>query len=352
MNFIKQNIQKPIISYLLFWILFFVFTSSISSWYYSSTKEVLETYSFRILIQCFIASIVVFLLVPKFLNKNKKVLLISFSFLLLLIGYISCTLIKIYYLEPTYPITYQRSLAKYSDPSFLGRLTNIKDFLYVSNYLVQPTFILLAIQFYRKQQILIKLNEQKKVAELQALKNQLNPHFLFNTLNSLYALAFKKSDKTLLVIQKLSDILDYTLYRCNDKYVSLEKEVELIENYIDLEKIRYTEKVEVSFKKEIKTPSVIAPLLLLTFVENAFKHSVSGELDQASIKINLISSSKEIYFKIKNSKSKKTNLNTKKDVIGLENLKKQLNLLYSNKYRLEIKDQINQYTVELKLLIQ
>ena len=349
---LKRYIQQPAISYLLFWVLFVVFTATASSWYYSSTQEVIEVYTFRTIIQFIITSIVIFVFIPKFLNRGHKVLFWFFSLALLTLGFITCTLIKIYYLEPTYPVTYENYLKRFPEATLYDRLTSVKEFIRVSNYLLQPTFLLLAIRFYRKQQALTKLNEQKKIAELTTLKNQLNPHFLFNTLNNLYSLAFKKSDRTMLVIQKLSEILDYTLYGCNDTFVPIQKEIELIENYLALEKVRYDYRVNISFDKDVSNEGKIAPLLLLTFIENAFKHGVSQELKEANIKINLSQKDDTIDFYIENTKPQTKGLNReKKEVIGLKNVNKQLNLLYPNMHSLNIKEDSKLYCVHLKLTI-
>ena len=205
-------------------------------------------------------------------------------------------------------------------------------------------------RFYKNQQKYLQLNEQKKTAELTALKHQLNPHFLFNTLNNIYALAIKKSDQTPEVIDKLSDILDYMLYRCNDTFVSLQKEIELIENYLSLEKVRYGKRVQISFEKEIQQDVKIAPLLLLTFIENAFKHGVSQELKEAFITIRIRTEKKQIIFFLENSKSKTKVKKNTKYCIGLKNVKKQLDLLYLNNNFLDIENTKESYKVTLKLL--
>jgi len=346
---IAKHIQHPVISYFLFWIVFFVFTATTSSWYYSSTQEVLITYSIRIVFQLIVATSIIFIFIPKFLNTDKKGLFFLSATLLLLITYVSCTVVKINYLEPNYPVTYKNYLSKLSDHPFYGRIFQLKQFLWVSNYVVQPTFILLAIRFYRKQQALTKLNEQKKIAELTVLKNQLNPHFLFNTLNNLYALAYKKSEKTMLVIQKLSEILDYTLYGCNDRFVPIAKEIELIENYLTLEKVRYDDRVQISFTHQIETTVTIAPLLLLTFIENAFKHGVSQELAKATISIDLKTEKNQIHFYIKNTKPTTCIKNTK-DAIGIKNVKKQLDLIYKSNYELIIEDKDDWFLVALIIM--
>ena len=121
---------------------------------------------------------------------------------------------------------------------------------------------------------------------------------MFNTLNNLYTLSIEKSDKVPGIIEKLSDILDYILYGSDKKFVPIQKEIELIENYLALEQIRYEDRVLISFKNSINESSKIAPLLLLTFVENAFKHGVSQELEIATLKISLSSDKDTILFHV------------------------------------------------------
>jgi len=252
--------------------------------------------------------------------------------------------------EPTY-FEYYSDLAKtYAEKTLWERLTNFPVFLSKSIKFLTPGALLLMAQFYKNQQQYFKLNEQKKTAELTALKHQLNPHFLFNTLNNLYALAIKKSDQTPEVIERLSDILDYMLYRCNDTYVSLQKEIELIDNYLSLEKLRYGKRVQISFKKDIENDVKIAPLLLLTFIENAFKHGVSQELKEAYINIQISLEGSYIVFHIVNSTPKTLIKNNTKQCIGLNNVKKQLALLYSNNYTLDVNVEKESYTVTLKTL--
>ncbi|MFT5619501.1 MAG: LytS/YehU family sensor histidine kinase [Arenicella sp.] len=139
------------------------------------------------------------------------------------------------------------------------------------------------------------------------------------------------------------------LYRCNDKFVSIEQEIGLIENYLVLEKVRYDERVKISFEKELNQSVKIAPLLLLTFVENAFKHGVSQELNEAFISIKIIAEEDSILFTIQNSKAKNPVEKGGKQAIGLEDVRKQLELLYAENYSLQIEDGKETYEVSLKL---
>ena len=258
--------------------------------------------------------------------------------------------VNMYFYEPKYIQFYNDTAKEYADKSYFERLSYFSVFLNKTIKFLTPTALLLMARFYTNQQFYLKLNEQKKTAELTALRHQLNPHFLFNTLNNLYDLALKKSDQTPEVIEKLSDILDYMLYRCNDTFVSLQKEIELLENYISLEKIRYGKRVLVSFEKEIHQDIKIAPLLLLTFIENAFKHGASQELKEAFITIKISLKGNQIVFIIENSKPEHSAEKAAKDCIGLNNVKKQLELLYADNFVLDINDERSSYKVTLKLL--
>lgn len=344
-NFIEVSKFK----YLFFAILIFAFSAATSSWYYETKTELFITFGIRIALQISLAFVIIEVLMHHFLNKNRKAIFLFLLFFTLLVFYVICTSINMYYLEITFPKTYINYLKRFSDASFTGRLTNVYEFVFKSLYLLYPTLLLLVLKLYTEKQRLLKLNEQKKATELEALKNQLNPHFLFNTLNNLYALTLKKSDDAPRVIQKLSEILDYILYGCNKPFVALHKEIELIENYLSLEKIRYENRVKITFDKNVSGQEKIAPLLLLTFVENAFKHGVTNEINQATINISIHKEHEQLVFKVENSKPLQAKPETKKESIGLKNIKKQLELLYPKAYQLIIENRLNTFSANLKL---
>ncbi|WP_040253854.1 sensor histidine kinase [Psychroserpens mesophilus] len=190
----------------------------------------------------------------------------------------------------------------------------------------------------------LKLKEQ----ELHYLKMQIHPHFLFNTLNTMYGFALKKADDTPDMILKLSNLLDYLLYQTEKPSVLLSEEIAHIQDYIDLEKMRFNDTLDVSFHIDIPSESVtIAPMLLLPFIENSFKH---GSLidRQLKIDIQLSAHSHMIDFRIENSNSENTE---QQHGIGLDNIKKRLELLYPNQYHLEIMNQNDKFSVQLQLHI-
>lgn len=189
-----------------------------------------------------------------------------------------------------------------------------------------------------------------KEAQLKLLQGQLQPHFLFNMLNNLYGLWMERSDATPEVILKLSALLDYMLYECNQEKVPLKNEVQFIRNYIDLETIRYDNrlKLNINFPDSIDNQT-IAPLILFSFVENAFKHGANRNSGESNISINLISTNRSIDFVVVNNFTPSDSTSTG---IGLKNVEERLNLLYRNKYRLIITTENNQFTVSLHLEIE
>ncbi len=345
-------VNATFFKHVLFWIcvfLYFMFSSNVIN-FEGGYLQLFHSTCKIIMPQIITAYACLLVLVPKFLNTKKIVLLLVWLVILLIAMFALYTAFHMYLYEPKYYQFYSDIEREYAERTFWERFTNLSVFLSKSIKFLTPTALLLMARFYKNQQTFLKLNEQKKIAELTALKHQLNPHFLFNTLNNLYALALKKADETPEVIEKLSDILDYMLYRCNDTFVSLKKEIELIENYLSLEKVRYGKRVQISFEENIDQDVKIAPLLLLTFIENAFKHGVSQELKKASIAIKINLEGHQIIFNIKNSIPDTNVENNKAHRIGLKNIKKQLELLYSDNYFLDIENTKKSYTVTLKLL--
>jgi len=209
----------------------------------------------------------------------------------------------------------------------------------------------------------IKMQKEKKElitkniqTELQFLKNQINPHFLFNTLNNLYALTLKKSDYAPEVVLKLSDMMRYMLYECNEKWVSLSKEIQYIKNYVELERIRLSKYADISVETEGDPEGIyVAPLLFIPFIENSFKHGLKTSLDGAYIQAKFIIRSETVEFIVKNSKSQMMPGFVKKNKvggIGLTNVRKRLELLYPDLHQLKTEDSPDSYEIHLFLFIK
>ncbi len=197
-----------------------------------------------------------------------------------------------------------------------------------------------------------KLAEEKLAAELSFLKSQVHPHFLFNTLNNLYALTLIKSEKTSNVVLKLSDLLDYMIYRSNDEFVALKKELEILEGYIELEKMRYNERLDLKYEIKGEPDGYqIAPLILLPFIENSFKHGASNDRTRPQIRIEFNINQEYLTLVVWNSlPEEKLKDDSVSEGIGLKNVKRRLELIYpGNQHELKIDSDKRWYEVVIKI---
>lgn len=200
---------------------------------------------------------------------------------------------------------------------------------------------------YRKS--IQKLKNDKLEAELMLLKNQINPHFFFNTLNKLYALIKKDADAAQDYVLKLSDLMRFTIYDSGKEKVELKDELQYLINFIDLQTARYHKDIEINFEKSIENSNAeIAPLLFIILLENAFKHGVEKATEDAFIHIKLVEDNNKISFTVKNNFDDADS--SKQKGIGIINLQERLNLLYPNKHQLshEIEDGVYSATLYLK----
>lgn len=194
-----------------------------------------------------------------------------------------------------------------------------------------------------KEQISL-LKAEKLDQELSMLKAQINPHFLFNTLNNIYGMALKKADETPDVILQLSKVMRYNIYEATEKYISIDKDVENLKDFLQIQQIRHRDLV-IIFNEEMDHPSQeISPLILIQFVENAFKHGVSETLGQSFLHIDLKLNNGVLHYHIENSKEEKPHGNSTK--IGLKNIRRQLELLYP-KHSLTVESTNDRYIVNL-----
>lgn len=194
-----------------------------------------------------------------------------------------------------------------------------------------------------------RLQIEKQEAELNYLKSQTNPHFLFNTLNNIYSLARDKSDLAPESILRLSKILRFMLYETNGTYIALEKEIKIISDYIELEKLRYDDSLNVNFNYNIEDmKQSLPPLLLIPLVENAFKHGVSETRNMPFVDIHLEVKNRHLTFIVKNSVERIGTEDEIKENIGLTNLRRQLELLY-REYDLSLKHENSYFTALLKI---
>ncbi|PSL23257.1 sensor histidine kinase [Dyadobacter jiangsuensis] len=207
--------------------------------------------------------------------------------------------------------------------------------------------VLLAIQWARQNSLITALQHEKSVAELDLLKQQLNPHFFFNTLNNLYALSLQRSEQTPESILQLSELMRYVIYKAKEPFVRMEDEVKYLKDYIQLQKIRLKRSLDLQFEEEIEDGTIrIAPLLLIVFVENAFKHGVENAENDAFLRISLKADQRFVRFVCENSYEPATDAQTG---IGLTNLRKRLALLYPGKHRLTTSAENGVFTASLEI---
>jgi two-component system LytT family sensor kinase len=195
-----------------------------------------------------------------------------------------------------------------------------------------------------------ELESKNLSSELQLLRSQIHPHFLFNVLNSLYALTLQKSDLAPGMVLKLSDILRYILYECGEPEVPLEKELNYLQNYIDLEKMRHGTRADIDMRVTGTTEhKTIEPMLFLPFVENCFKHGANGNIAGAFVHIHFDIDESRLLFRAENSRNPAVPSNDATGGIGLANVRRRLELLYPDRHTLTIEESGNSYTVLLAL---
>ena len=205
----------------------------------------------------------------------------------------------------------------------------------------------------QKQEQIDELKNTVQESELQFLRSQINPHFLFNNLNNLYSYALEGSIKTPEIILELSSVLRYMLYECKEKFVPLTKEIEQLHNFIKLNKLQIEHRGTINFKTHhIPADYKIAPLILIVFIENAFKHSQSGQSKDIEIDIEIGMAGNKLQFKCINNHEATKGLDTVAQGIGLENVKKRLQLIYPNRHTLNINEAPNSYEVRLTLELE
>jgi sensor histidine kinase YesM len=237
---------------------------------------------------------------------------------------------------------------------YMGFKNIIKERWQVGSLLVSMTtafaacIIFLFKHWVKKQQEWLQAEKEKVTAELQLLKAQVHPHFLFNTLNNIYSFSLTQSPKTPELILKLSSLLNYMLYDCKAEQVLLEKEIEVMKDYVDLETERYGNKIEISWHVEGELEDkYVAPLLLLPFLENAFKHGTSEQLEKPWLSFDLVVKQNSVKCKVANSKNEFVPVS--QHGIGIENVKKRLHFLYRGKHELKINDEGEFFVVSLLL---
>ncbi|MCW3118183.1 MAG: hypothetical protein JWM28_2265 [Chitinophagaceae bacterium] len=330
--------------HILFWALLF------AGWYYFRYQDFSTgTTAFRMVLTkvvdlALLVYITNYLLIPQLLYKKKYVLFGVFYVILV----ISFSVLKMYV---------EGQIMNRPDMFNLG--TNLKLRVYDN---IIPHFLLVStgaafkimLDYARAQRRLGEMAKEKAETELNFLKSQINPHFLFNSLNSVYFLIDKANPEARKALHKFSEMLRYQLYECNGDKIPVEKEIAFLEDYVDLQKLRGNENcfVEFNYSPEVKG-FMIEPLLLIPFVENSFKHlSHFNNGNPNVIKIDIARIENEFHFSVVNTtEANSTNDVNKRSGIGLPNVKRRLELLYPGKYLFSVQKNENNFEAHLKLVI-
>lgn len=336
-NLIDWIIQNRIVSHFIFWFLLFISLPILAALNDGSVKKtVIASLSF-LPAQLLASYFLVYYQVPKLLFK-KKYLKFGVSFLISVYVFLVISKLSNMFLSEIFAPKYfeEKSFIEIlASPFHLAVVYFPSVYVFVFLMFMTKAF---KDRFEERHQLEV-LQKEKANTELKFLKAQTNPHFLFNTLNNLYSLTLEQSEKAPEVVLKLAGMLDYMLYQCKDPEVPLEKEIALIQDYIDLESLRYGNKLTLNFTHHLHDSNVmIAPLILISFVENAFKHGASNNLKKSIIQIELTTNQDQLYFKVFNTLPTSKQGNTKNGShsgIGFSNSQRQLELNYKNNYNLK-----------------
>ena len=360
MHALRTTLKKPhyTIIHILLWIIFFAITSTQFSFRFGFIPK---DFYIRTLVLIGVFYLNYAFLVPKLLlNKRIGLYIIVSSIIIIII------LLFIFIFEPLIP--------RPRTHPFLGRIPNLKrmsnavdlgfeknrigtgfirsfrSFSLLLLFIALSTSIRLVFGWYKTEKQRTQVESQKISSELLFLKAQLNPHFLFNTLNSIYSLANKKSDNTTIAIVTLSELMRYMIYEASVNLVPLKKEIDHIQNYIALQLLRLKDSSGVRINVHGNLNYKIEPLLLISFIENAFKYGTDFKgKTNIRIKISIENEALNLYVYNTSSPQKSKNENSG---VGLENIKNRLNLLYPNSHTLNITNDKKSYEVDLVIKLK
>ncbi|MCF0040782.1 sensor histidine kinase [Dyadobacter fanqingshengii] len=340
----RYDLPKRLLRHFLFWLAYYLYDGPISSIIEQDPAARIAIAAMAMPVKMIAAYFTLYLLRRIYNEKSDPVRF--YSYLVLSIIFFGCLQRTVSY-TVIYPHFYPNGT---SVPLFYPPKVIIETFG-VYSVVAIVVVVHLAKQWYVSQQEKQQLRNEKLEAELKLLKAQIHPHFLFNTLNNLYSLTVTESKKAPEIVYKLSQLLSYMLYDSNKTTVPLQMEIDYIENYITLEKIRYEERLDVSLNVFNNIDHIsIAPLLILPFIENSFKHGFINEIGKVWVNIDILTSDNQLIIKVENSKGKIEADAAKSAVggIGLLNVKKRLELIYKDRYDLHIVDE-ETYLIILKI---
>ena len=345
MNFIRLRYKE-----ILVWLAYFLLLFSIAHDNWGTIQNGAEVSLFMVVVHFIIFYGNYYILMPLTFAK-KKYLLFAIGSILFITIWVGLTYLVFSY---AFQSGYWISPIEFTEIEHFRQIPKV-EYLWTGRISLSGlnVFFISILYFYAEQDKLLTqrmwaLEHEKIQAEVKLLRMQINPHFLFNALNNIYAQAVLEESKVADSIHKLSGLLRYTLYDCETDEVSLIREIEYIDNYIDLQELKEPALENIDFRVEGNiTQAKIAPMLLISFIENAFKHGNIGK--GGWIRIELKASAKELLFKCTNSVTTTKQEKDSASGIGLKNVKKRLKLNYTNRHQLTINKSVHQFEITLKL---
>lgn len=347
--------------HILFWILWWLYFGAMhaakpflkpeSSFFLRTEFAYAETF-LMLIPQVIVAYLILFFVLPMYTQKGKILQPIFWG----IVSWFACGALNLFMVQRINPVildwllTDEQMLNTERLPQtsfYMAIMSTWKGALSGTAFVVGIHYIK---QWYLKEQRNLQLEKENMEAQLQLLTAQVHPHFLFNSLNNIYSQALNESPKSSEMIMGLSDLLRYILYEGRKPLVPLDKELQMILEYINLEKIRYGNKLDLHYLVTGKTTGIyIAPLLLLPFIENCFKHGASTMLKNPWINLTCELKDTTLVMKLMNGKTNAKDIPTSKTGIGINNVRQRLELLYKNRYDLQIREEEDVFIVDLKV---
>lgn len=318
----------------LLWLFFFGILLVLFADFPPKKIDIIYTISY-VLTLVFPVTVTLYYLIPKFLKKEQYITFVS----LLLLTILVFAFINIHFHQQLIDIVFPNYF-------FISYYNSYQTFLVFFLFTITALFIKLAEDW-----VYFNQNEKLQIqSKLNALKGQINPHFLFNSLNVLYSLSFEKKEETTNAILQLSEILRYIIYDVDTDTIPIEKEVNLIENYINFEKNRHVKNSKVSFEYSIENNVELYPMLLLPIIENTFKHGLKSGVENPFVAINLQVKNNQLNFVVKNNFVSISKEETNQySGIGLKNVQQNLTIVYPDKHQFLVDKSADLFTVQLQI---
>ncbi|GHN00633.1 histidine kinase [Cytophagales bacterium WSM2-2] len=302
----------------------------------------IESLLFNVPVAALITYFIIYYLLPSYSRDHNKLKLVAGAiavFLYIGVGMRYYRFFIVYAIvDPAHPIPPNLW-------SFAGIAGEVFSWMTIMSLAVAIKMTKNKAELQRKNEMLL---EEKKIAELSFLKAQMHPHFLFNTLNTLYSEIIRGGDKSEQIVLRLSNLLRFMLEECNQRVIPIEKEIRVIEDYIQLEKLRHGTRLRIDYESNLNGSSAfVSPLLLLPFVENSCKHTLSTIRGEIHIKVRIKAENNSVNLFVENELS--TARNGSSRGIGINNIKRQLELLYDKDYKLDILQNNGMFAVHLEI---